>query len=134
MDHIRRNTIIAGILIIAGMVAGFRIIASALVIIGTIILVSILALSKEYLRLLPPDPSNFEALGYLLKSTRDLINHVFMILILCIANMLLYIHMIKTKLSPLWLSGLHHCGIHHSKYTHRTTGIDFSDLADHKRV
>jgi len=173
MDHIRRNTIIAGILIIAGMVAGFlsvapavdspeylssaaentnqvitgaifqfimsiaylgfalalfplirnryqglalgflsfRIVASVLVIIGTIILVSILALSQEYLRLLPLDSSNFEALGNLLKSTRDLINHVFMILVLCIANMLFYIHMIKTKLIPLWLSVLGLVGV-----------------------
>ena len=166
MDPVRRNTIIAGILIIAGMIAGFlsvapavdstaylskaaenpnqvlrgavfqfimsltylgfagalfpiikykgqglalgflsfRIIASVLIIIGTIILVSILALSQEYVKLLPRDSSDFEASGYLLKAVRDLINHVFMILVLCIANMLFYILMIKSKLIPLWLS------------------------------
>ncbi len=82
----------------------FRIIASTLIITGTIILLSILALSQEYLRILPRDSSNFEALGYLLKSVRDLINHVFMILVLCIGNMLFYILMIKSKFIPLWLS------------------------------
>ncbi len=82
----------------------FRIIASTLIITGTIILLSILALSQEYLRNLPQESTNFEALGSLLKSVRDLINHVFMILVLCIGNMLFYILMIKSKLIPLWLS------------------------------
>lgn len=82
----------------------FRIIASTLIITGTIILLSILALSQEYLRILPRDSSNFEVLGYLLKSFRDLINHVFMILVLCIGNMLFYILMIKSRFIPLWLS------------------------------
>ncbi len=82
----------------------FRILASTLVIIGTIILVSILALSQEYVKLLPQDSSSFEALGYLLKTARDLINHVFMILVFCISNLLFYILMIKSKYIPLWLS------------------------------
>ena len=82
----------------------FRIIASSLIIIGTMILLSLLALSQEYVRNLPQDSSNFEALGYFLKTLRDLINHVFMILVLCIANMLFYILMIKSKFIPLWLS------------------------------
>jgi hypothetical protein len=82
----------------------FRIIASTLIITGTIILLSILAVSQEYVRILPQESSNFEALGFLLKSVRDLINHVFMILVLCTGNMLFYILMIKSKLIPLWLS------------------------------
>ncbi len=82
----------------------FRIIASTLIITGTIILLSILAISQEYVRILPRDSSNFEALGFFLKSVRDLINHVFMILVLCTGNMLFYILMIKSKLIPLWLS------------------------------
>jgi uncharacterized protein DUF4386 len=82
----------------------FRIIASTLIITGTIILLSILALSQEYVRILPQDSSNFEALGYFLKSVRDLINHVFMILVLCLGNMLFYIIMMKSRFIPLWLS------------------------------
>ena len=82
----------------------FRIIASVLIVFGTIILVSILALSQEYQRILPKDTANFEALGFLLKEARDLVNHVFMIIVLCIANMLFYIIMIKSKFIPLWLS------------------------------
>jgi len=68
------------------------------------ILLSLLALSQEYVRNLPQESSTFEALGYFLKTLRDLINHVFMILVLCIANMLFYILMIKSKFIPLWLS------------------------------
>jgi len=82
----------------------FRIIASVLIIIGTTILASILALSQEYVKLLPQDSANFESLGYLLKAARDLINHVFMVLVLCTGNMLFYILMIKSKFIPLWLS------------------------------
>jgi hypothetical protein len=82
----------------------FRIIASSLIIMGTMILVAILALSQEYVRIHPQDSSTFEALGNLLKALRDLTNHVFMIMVLCIGNMLLYILMIKSKLIPLWLS------------------------------
>lgn len=90
-----------------GLALGFlclRITASVLIIIGTTILASILVLSQEYVKLLPQDPANFESLGYLLKAARDLINHVFMILVLCIGNMLFYILMVKSRLIPLWLS------------------------------
>jgi len=82
----------------------FRIIASTLILAGTIILLSILVLSQEYVRLLPREPAHFETFGFLLKEARDLINHVFMILVLCLASMLFYILMIKSKLIPLWLS------------------------------
>lgn len=166
MDIVRRNTIIAGVLILVGMVAGifsvvpaidsteyltkasantyqviigaifqflmsiaylgfaillypilkkynerlalgflsFRLIATILIIIATILLLSILTLSHEYVKLLPKDTTYFETLGNLLKIVRDLINHVFMILVLCIGSLMFYILILKSKLIPHWLS------------------------------
>ncbi|UII33586.1 DUF4386 domain-containing protein [Fulvivirga ulvae] len=82
----------------------FRIIATNLVIFGTILLLLILALSNEFVSNSPENASNFQALGNALKITRDYINHVFMVLILCIGNFILYILLIRSKLIPLWLS------------------------------
>jgi hypothetical protein len=82
----------------------FRIIAATLVIFGTILLLSILALSQEFVKYLPQSTSYFEALGNVLKTSRDYINHVFMILVLCTGNFMFYILLIKSKLIPQWIS------------------------------
>lgn len=81
-----------------------RIIAASLVIFGTILLLSILTLSQEFVKSASQNIMEFEALGNLLKITRDYINHVFMILVLCFGNFMLYLLLIKSKLIPLWLS------------------------------
>jgi len=82
----------------------FRIIATTLVIVGTIILLSILALSQEAIKHSISDHPDLEVLGSVLKTTRDYINHVFMILMLCAGNVLLYILLIHSKLIPRWIS------------------------------
>lgn len=82
----------------------FRIIAATLVVFGTILLMSILALSQEFVKNAPANTLDFEALGNVLKITRDYINHVFMILILCAGNLMLYILLLKSRLIPRWLS------------------------------
>lgn len=81
-----------------------RIIAATLVIVGTILLPSILSLSQHYAASSPSNASAFETVGDMLKSTRDQINHVFMILVLCVGNFMLYILLIRSKLIPRWLS------------------------------
>lgn len=43
-------------------------------------------------------------IGDLLKTARDLVNHVVMIIILCIGGIMLYIIMIQSGLIPTWLS------------------------------
>ncbi len=80
----------------------FRIIASTLLIIGTIVLLSILVLSKEFAKIPDQNTLSIEVLGNVLKMTRDYINHVFMILVLCTGNFLLYIILLKSKLLPKW--------------------------------
>lgn len=82
----------------------FRIIASTLVILGTILLLSILALSQEFVKNSTQNTLDFEAIGNVLKITRDYINHVFMILVLCTGNFMLYLLLMKSKLIPQWLS------------------------------
>jgi hypothetical protein len=82
----------------------FRVIAATLVIFGTILLLSILALSQEFINFSPQKSSDFEALGNVLKTSRDYVNHVFMILVLCTGNFMFYILLIKSKLIPQWLS------------------------------
>ncbi|NHZ87340.1 MAG: DUF4386 family protein [Planctomycetia bacterium] len=81
-----------------------RIIATTLVIFGTILLLSILAVSQESIRYLSSDYSDLEVLGNVLKATRDYVNHVFMILILCAGNIMFYILLIQSKLIPQWIS------------------------------
>lgn len=81
-----------------------RIIAAALVIIGAILLLLILALSQEFVKAPSQSALALEALGNVFKITRDYINHVFMILVLCAGNFMFYILLLKSKLIPKWLS------------------------------
>jgi len=83
-----------------------KVTASILVIISTVLLVSLLKLSTEFVRLAPQDSLAFEAMGNVLKATRDQINHVFMILVLCLGNIALFVLFIKSKLIPTWISYL----------------------------
>lgn len=82
----------------------FRIIAVSLVIVGTIVMLSILALSQEVARNASQNQADFEVLGNMLRITRDYINHVFMILVLCAGNMMFYVLLLRSKLIPSWLS------------------------------
>lgn len=82
----------------------FRIIAATLVVFGTILLLSILALSQEFVYNSPESSLDLKALGNVLKIKRDYINHVFMVLVLCIGNLMLYVVLIKSNLVPKWLS------------------------------
>ena len=82
----------------------FRIIAVLFILIGTIILLLILKLSQEYVKMGSSDSSYFNMLGNLLKTGRDLVNHVAMIIMLCMGGIMLYIIMILSGLIPMWLS------------------------------
>lgn len=82
----------------------FRITASTLLIVGTIILLSILAVNHEYVNNHSTISLELEAIGNLLKITRDLTNHVFMVLVLGTGNILFYILLLKSSLIPRWIS------------------------------
>jgi hypothetical protein len=81
-----------------------RIIAATLIIFGVILLLSVLVLSQTYKENPSQTKLAFDALGDMLKITRDYINHVFMILVLCVGNFMFYILLLKSKLIPQWLS------------------------------
>lgn len=82
----------------------FRIIAVTLSIIGTVLLLSILALSHAFVQNPSGDATAIATVGYVLKTTRDYINHVFMVWTLCAGNILLFVLLFKSQLVPRWLS------------------------------
>jgi Domain of unknown function (DUF4386) len=82
----------------------FRIIATVFIIIGVVNLLLLLALSQEFVKAGAPDQSYFHVLGTMLKTARDLINHVVMIISLSIGGFMFYLLLYKTKLVPRWLS------------------------------
>ncbi len=81
-----------------------RIIAGLFVLIGTIILLLILNLSQEFVKGNASNLSHYTLIGDLLKTARDLVNHVGMIIVLCMGGILLNIIMIQSELVPIWLS------------------------------
>ncbi|WP_271406823.1 DUF4386 domain-containing protein [Tenacibaculum soleae] len=82
----------------------FRIISVTLSIIATILILAILFLSDNYTKGISRNILEIRTLADTLKSSRDYINHIFMILMLCTGNILLYILFIKSKLLPKWIS------------------------------
>ncbi len=82
----------------------FRIIAVSLSIIGTALLLSVLALSQTYALHATQQTPAVAALGHVLRATRDYINHVFMILVLCCGNCICYLLFLKSSLVPNWLA------------------------------
>ncbi len=84
---------------------GFRIIAGVFIIIGVISLLLLLTLSQEFVKAGAPESSYFQTFGGLLRTGRDLVNHVAMILALSLGGLMFYYIFYQTKLVPQWLSG-----------------------------
>lgn len=78
----------------------FRIITAVLSVIGTALLLPLLALGKAYL--LQSVPA-LVVTGDMLKVLRDQLNHVFMVLSLCIGNMMWYGLLLRSGWLPAWL-------------------------------
>lgn len=83
---------------------GSRIIAVLFVLIGTITLLLILKLSRDFVNVNSPGSSHYHVIGDLLKAARDLLNHVGMIIVLCIGGIMLNIQLIQSELIPEWIS------------------------------
>ncbi|WP_052331471.1 DUF4386 domain-containing protein [Echinicola vietnamensis] len=64
----------------------------------------LLTLSHEFVIAGSPVSSHFQTLDNLLRSGRDLINHVAMPLILSVGNLMFYSILYQSKLIPRWLS------------------------------
>ena len=84
---------------------GFRLVAAAFIVIGVILLLLLLALSREFIKAGAPVSSHFQTVGEILRTGRDLVNHVGMILVLSMGGLLFCYLLYLTELVPRWLSG-----------------------------
>ena len=84
---------------------GFRIVAAAFIVIGVILLLLLLTLSQEFVKAGAPALSHFQTVGEILRTGRDLVNHVGMTLVLSMGGILFYFLLYQTELVPRWLSG-----------------------------
>lgn len=83
---------------------GFRIMAGVFQLIGMILLPIFILISQKYLGQTNPDLLSFETMGEMLKSLRDLSNHLGVMLATGLGNLLLYYIFYKGKYIPTWLS------------------------------
>lgn len=84
---------------------GFRLVAAAFIVIGVILLLLLLTLSREFIKAGAPVSSHFQTVGEILRTGRDLVNHVGTILVLSMGGLLFNILLYQTYLVPRWLSG-----------------------------
>ena len=82
----------------------FRIIASIFNILAIVLAFLLLALSQDFSSSDSFDPIYAETLGNLLRTGRDFMNHVVMILALNIGGLLFYYILFQSQLIPQWLS------------------------------
>jgi|TARA_R110000823_G_scaffold39816_5_gene106130 hypothetical protein len=82
----------------------FRIISVGFIFIGWLSILLLLALSQEFVISGSPELLYFKTLDNLLRSGRDLINHVAMPLILSVGNLMFYSILYQSKIIPNWLS------------------------------
>jgi hypothetical protein len=68
-------------------------------------LLLLLTLSQEFVKAGAPVSSHFQTIGELLRTGRDLVNHVGVILVLSMGGMMFYYLLYQTKLVPRWLAG-----------------------------
>jgi hypothetical protein len=89
----------------------FRIAAGVLNVAGALTLLLLLDLSNRFVDAGAPDSSYFQTLGTLLRSARDGLNHVSMMLALIVGDALYYRVLYQTRLVRRWLSGWGFAGL-----------------------
>jgi len=82
----------------------FRVIASILNILAIVIIFLLLDLSQEFSNSDSPDLLYFQTLGNLLRTGRDFLNHVAMIMALSIGGLMFYYILFQSQLIPQCLS------------------------------
>jgi hypothetical protein len=82
----------------------FRIIAGIFNLLAIVLAFLLLALSKDFSSSDSLDPVHAETLGNLLRTGRDFMNHVVMVLALSIGGLLFYSILFQSQLIPQWLS------------------------------
>ena len=84
---------------------GSRLVAAAFNVIGVIILLLLLTLSREFVKTGDPVSSHFQIIGELLRMGRDLTNHAGVILVMSMGGLILYYLLYRANLVPRWLAG-----------------------------
>lgn len=82
----------------------FRLIAAMLHLVGVILLPLFLVVGDDVVQSAGANPPHIEVVGELLRSGRDLVNHVAVIIALVIGDSLLFRILYRWKLVPRWLS------------------------------
>jgi uncharacterized protein DUF4386 len=83
---------------------GFRLIEGVFYIVGDICLLSLFAVSQEFVNAGGQDASTFQTIGHLLLTTRDLAGFVFAVIAFCLGALMYYYVFYRSKLVPQWLS------------------------------
>jgi len=83
----------------------FRIIESAIVIVGVISLLSLLTLSQGFVKAVAPDVSHFQTLGTLLLAAHDWTVWLGVSIVFALGALILNYLLYQSKLIPRWLSG-----------------------------
>ncbi len=83
---------------------GFRLIAGMFHLIGVILLPLFLVLGQEFAQASASGASHVVVLGELLRTGRDLVNHVALIISLSIGDLLLFYILYQSRFVPRWLS------------------------------
>tara|TARA_R110002050_G_scaffold177889_2_gene311122 strand:- start:1608 stop:2282 length:675 start_codon:yes stop_codon:yes gene_type:complete len=83
---------------------GFRFMAGVFQLIGIILLPAFILLSEKYSTGIDSNLIFYETAGEILKISRDLINHLGVIIATGLGNLLLYSILYKEKNIPIWLS------------------------------
>ncbi|WP_188189435.1 DUF4386 domain-containing protein [Nonomuraea sp. SYSU D8015] len=83
---------------------GFRLIAATFHLVGVILLPLFLVLGQEFSQAGDSGAPHLEALGELLRTARDLVNHVALIISLCLGDLLLFCILYRSRFIPRWLS------------------------------
>ena len=84
---------------------GSRLVAAAFIVLGVISLLLLLTLSQEFVKAGAPVSSHFQTIGELLRTGRDLVNHVGTIMVLSMGGLMFYYLWYQTRLAPRWLAG-----------------------------
>ncbi|MEU1723103.1 DUF4386 domain-containing protein [Nonomuraea sp. NPDC005692] len=84
---------------------GFRLIAATFHLIGVIMLPLFLVLGQELTQAGAAAASGIEVVGELLRTARDLVNHVALIFSLSLGDLLLFRILWRSRSVPRWLSG-----------------------------
>ncbi len=83
---------------------GFRLIEGVFYIVGAICLLSLFAMSQEFVSAGGPSASYFQTLGHLLLTARNLAVYVFGVLAFCVGALIYYAIFYQTQSIPRWLS------------------------------